>query len=103
MERLRRLEDQGIEELILVVETKSDDDQSEETRAKDQYAQDHFNALNQRPREANPADFPEPFRAAVHEQYIFYVLRPADYPQWFGHLRIGAFVFDLYGNSAEQI
>jgi type III restriction enzyme len=95
VERLRHLEDQGIEDLILVVETKSDDDQSEETRAKDQYAQDHFKALNQRLREANPADFPEPFRAAVHQQYIFYLLRPADYPQWFGHLRTGAFVFDL--------
>ncbi len=94
VERLRHLEDQGFEELILVVEIKSDDDQSEETRAKDQYARDHFKALNQRLREANPADFPEPFRAAIHQHYIFYVLRPADYPQWFGHLRTGAFVFD---------
>jgi len=95
VDRLRQLEDQGIEELILVVETKSDDDQSEETRAKDQFARDHFKALNQRLRDANPADFPEPFRASVHQQYIFYLLRPADYPQWFGHLRTGAFVFDL--------
>ena len=95
VDRLRQLEDQGIEELILVVETKSDDDQSEKTRAKDQFARDHFKALNQRLRDANPADFPEPFRASVHQQYIFYLLRPADYPQWFGHLRTGAFVFDL--------
>lgn len=102
VERLRRLEDQGIEELILVVEIKSDDDQSEETRAKDQYARDHFKALNQRLREANPADFPEPFRAAIHQQYIFYLLRPADYAQWFGHLRTGAFVFDLQGNFNDK-
>lgn len=101
IEQLRYLEDQGIEELILVVEIKGDDDQSEETRAKDQYAQDHFKALNQRLREANPADFPEQFRASLYQQYIFYLLRPADYPQWFGHLRTGAFVFDLRydGNS----
>lgn len=95
VERLRKLEEHGIEELILVVEIKSDDDQSEETRAKDQYAQDHFKALNQRLRKANPADFPVNFRSSVHQQYIFYILRPADYPQWFGHLRTGAFVFDL--------
>lgn len=95
VERLRHLEDQGLEALILVVEIKSDDDQSEETRAKAQYARDHFKALNQRLREANPADFPEPFRTAIHQQYIFYLLRPADYAQWFGHLRSGAFVFDL--------
>jgi type III restriction enzyme len=102
VKRLRHLEDQGIEELILVVEIKSDDDQSEETQAKDQYAQDHFKALNQRLREANPADFPEPFRAAVHQQYIFYLLHPADYPQWFGHLRTGAFVFDLADRGEEH-
>jgi len=57
--------------------------------------QDLFNALNQRLREANPADFPVNFRNSVHQQYIFYILRPADYPQWFGHLRTGAFAFDL--------
>lgn len=95
LERLRKLEEEGVEELILVVETKSDDDQSDETRAKELYGRDHFKALNQRLREANPADFPEPFRAAIHQQYIFYLLRTADYPQWFGHLRSGAFVFDL--------
>jgi type III restriction enzyme len=95
VERLRHLEDQGLEELILVVEIKSDDDQRDETRAKEQYARDHFTALNQRLREANPADFPDLFRAAIQQQYIFYLLRPADYPQWFGHLRSGTFVFDL--------
>lgn len=94
-DRLRQLEDQGIEELILVVEIKSDDDQSEETRAKGQFAQDHFAALNQRLQEVNPADFEASFRNSIHQQYIFYVLRPADYAQWFGHLRSGAFVFDL--------
>ncbi len=101
IERLRHLEDQGIEELILVVEIKGDDDQSEETRAKEQYGREHFVALNQRLREANPADFKEQFRASLDQQYIFYLLRPADYPQWFGHLRTGAFVFNLGydGNS----
>jgi len=101
VKRLRHLEDQGIEELIVVVEIKSDDDQRDETRAKEQYARDHFQVLNQRLREANPADFPEAFRASIHQQYIFYLLRPADYPQWFGHLRTGTFVFDL-GDLAEQ-
>jgi hypothetical protein len=78
-----------------VVEIKSDDDQSEETRAKEQFARDHFCALNQRLREVNPADLPVQFRDSIHQQYIFYILRPADYAQWFGHLRTGAFAFDL--------
>jgi hypothetical protein len=30
-----------------------------------------------------------------NQQYIFCVLRPNDYPEWFTHLRTGAFVFDL--------
>jgi hypothetical protein len=30
-----------------------------------------------------------------NQQYIFYVLRPNDYPQWFAHLRTGEFVIDL--------
>jgi type III restriction enzyme len=102
LERLRQLEDQGIEEVILVVEIKSDDDQSEETRAKDQYAREHFKALNSRLREVNPADLPEHLRYSIHQQYIFYVLRPADYPQWFGHLRTGAFVFDGVDSGNEH-
>jgi len=100
IDRLRQLEDQGIEELILVVEIKSDDDQSEETRAKGQFAQDHFAALNERLLEVNPADFEASFRNSIHQQYIFYVLRPNDYAQWFGHLRTGAVVFDL---TKEQV
>jgi type III restriction enzyme len=93
--RLRELEDKGIDDLILVVEIKSDDDQSEETRAKTQFALDHFRALNQRLREVNPVDLPEALRGSINHQYISYVLRPVDYPQWFGHLRTGGFVFDL--------
>lgn len=102
VERLRYLEDQGIDELILVVEIKDDGDQSEETRAKDLYGQDHFKALNKRLLEVNPADLQEPFRAAVNQQYIFYLLRLSDYAQWFGHLHNGAFVFDLIRGSTEQ-
>jgi type III restriction enzyme len=93
--RLRQLEDKGIDDLILVVEIKSDDDQSEETRAKAQFAQDHFKALNQRLREVNPVDLPEPFRGSVNHQYIFYLLQPNRYPWWFSRLRDGIFIFDL--------
>jgi type III restriction enzyme len=102
LERLRKLEDQGIEEVILVVEIKSDDNQSLETQAKDQYARDHFKALNQKLLEVNPVDFTENFRPSLHQQYIFYVLRPTDYPQWFGHLRTGTFVFDLADSENNE-
>ena len=78
-----------------MVEIKSDDDQSEETRAKAQFAQDHFRALNQRLREVNPVDLPEPFRGSINHQYIFYLLQPNRYPWWFSRLRDGIFIFDL--------
>ena len=66
-----------------MVEIKSDDDDSESTRAKAQYGEEHFEALNRRLRETNPIDLPEPFRDSISQQYLFYVLRPADYPSYF--------------------
>jgi type III restriction enzyme len=95
VQRLRALQDQGIEELIFVVEIKSDDDDSEATRAKGTYGTDHFNALNQRLREINPIDLLEDFRDSVNQQNIFYTLRPSDYPGWFSRFRSGLFCFDL--------
>lgn len=93
--RLRELENHGIEDLILVVEIKSDDDQTDETRAKAQFGESHFQAVNQRLSETNPIDLPKEFRSSIYQRYIFYLLRPSGYAQWFSHLRTGTFVFDL--------
>jgi len=95
VKRLHELQDKGVEDLILVVEIKSDDDESESTRAKGQYGEDHFQSLNRRLTETNPIDLPEPFRESVNQQYLFYVLRPGEYPSWFSRLRSGLLIFDL--------
>ena len=92
---LRDLEDRGTEDLILVVEIKGDDDDTESTKAKSRYGEDHFRSLNRRLKETNPIDLPEPFRESVNQRYLFYVLRTSDYPGWFSRLQSGLAIFDL--------
>jgi type III restriction enzyme len=87
--RLREMQDQGIEELIFVIEIKSDDDDTEETRAKESYGRDHFVALNRRLRDTQEVDIPPPFRDSVRQHYLFSLLRPKDYPGWFSRLKNG--------------
>ena len=94
VDQLRSLQDRGTEDLMLVVEIKSDDDDSESTRAKGQYGEDHFKALNRRLKETNPIDLPEQFRESLNQRYLFYVLRPQDYPGWFSRLRNGLIAMD---------
>ena len=94
VDQLRYMQDQLIEDLMLAVEIKSDDDDSESTRAKGQYGEDHFKALNHRLKETNPIDLPESFRDSINQQYLFYVLRPQDYPGWFSRLRNGLIAMD---------
>ena len=92
---MREIQDKGIETIILSVEIKSDEDESDQSRAKGQYGEDHFLSLNRRLMEINPIDLPEQFRDPLNQQYIFYVLRPREYPSWLNRLRTGLFVFDL--------
>ncbi|MDO9542317.1 MAG: hypothetical protein Q7J98_08345 [Kiritimatiellia bacterium] len=99
--RIREIQDKGIEDLVLVVEIKSDDDDSEETQAKSAYGPEHFRALNARLRQTNPIDLPEEFRKSVSQLYAFFVLRPSEYPGWFGKLRSGLIAFDMVIPTAE--
>jgi type III restriction enzyme len=87
--RLRELQNEGIEQLILVVEIKSDDDDTDETRAKEAFAKEHFTALNRRLRATQEVDVAEPFRSSVRQHYVFSLLRPRDYPGWFSRLKNG--------------
>jgi hypothetical protein len=89
LHRLRSYQDKGIEELILVVEIKDDEDNSAESRAKEEFGKDHFQALNSRLRETNPIDLSEIFRASIWQQYFFFLLRPKDYPAWFAKIQNG--------------
>jgi type III restriction enzyme len=95
VDRLRQIQDQGVEELVFVVEVKSDDDNSEETRAKGRFGEEHFRSLNRRLRATNPIDLPGPFQESTNQLYGFWVLRPARFSHWFGQLRTGSIAFDL--------
>jgi hypothetical protein len=100
--RLREFQNQGIEDLILVVEIKHDDDDSEETRAKQTYGASHFGAVNQRLRHTNPINLAPEFRESVNQVYAFTLLRPNEYPGWFSRLRTGLIIFDVRDSSDED-
>jgi hypothetical protein len=87
--RLRELQNEGIEQLILVVEIKADEDDSDETRAKESSGKEHFATLNRRLRATQDVDVAQEFRDAVRQHYIFSLLRPRDYPGWFSRLKNG--------------
>ena len=93
--QLRYLEEKGIDDIILVVEIKDDEDDSEATLAKAQFGKEHFKSLNSRLRKANPIDFQQEFRNSINQQYIFFVLRPGEYARWFGQLASGMFINHL--------
>lgn len=95
VQRLREMQDKGVTDLMLVVEIKHDDDDSEQTRAKGEYGEQHFRALNPRLRDTNPIDFPEEFRNDTNQLYAFWILRPSEYNSWFGKLRTGLVAFDM--------
>jgi type III restriction enzyme len=94
--RLRELQDQGIEELIFVVEIKSDDDDSEETTAKESYAREHFEAVNRRLADIKEV-LPDEFMNSTRQHYLFSLLRPSDYPGWFSRLKNGLAVVGQAG------
>lgn len=89
LEKLYNLQDKGIKELIRVVEIKSDEDQEDVTRAKEKDGKEHFERLNKRLREMNPFDVHEDFRSNIGQHYIFDLLRPETYDNWFLNLKSG--------------
>jgi type III restriction enzyme len=107
LKRIKALQDKGIDELVLVVEIKSDEDESESTRAKGQYAIEHFKALNRRLKETNPIDIAPEYRESMNQVYAFYLLRPSDYAGWFASLRNGLIAADpqisqIFLETSEQ-
>ena len=68
---------------------KHDDDDTEQTRAKGGYGEQHFQALNVRLRGTNPIDLPEQFRDDTNQAYGFWILRPTEFGMWFTRLRTG--------------
>ena len=95
IEKWHRLQDQGVEDLILVVEIKDDDDDSEATRAKGEWGKRHVEDLNRLIRETSPVDLDDDLRTALGQHYAFWILRPAEYGTWFAMLRNGMLVGNL--------
>ena len=83
---LQELQDQGITEIIRVVEIKSDDDSDEVTPAKERFGADHFSSVNRRLAATNPFDLPRDFQASAKQYYTFDLLKPEDYAAWFSNL-----------------
>ena len=87
------LQDYGIESIIRVVEIKSDDDDDEATPAKERYAVEHFQVLNERLQAGESI----PAAANGKEEhgiplYLFDLLTPSRLDEWFEHLRQGQVV-----------
>jgi hypothetical protein len=89
LERLKNMQDEGIETLINVVEIKSDEEQDEATPAKEEYAKDHFEGLNKKLSELNPADLSKEYRSDANQHYTFDLLKPNQYQRWINDLRKG--------------
>ncbi len=102
VQRLREIQDGGIEDLILVIEIKHDDDDSEQSRAKADYGRQHFEAVNARLRETNPVDLQPEYRNDTNQLYGFRILRPGEYASWFGRLKTGLIAFDLESPKTEE-
>lgn len=89
LDALKQLQDSGVESIIRVVEIKSDEDEDEATPAKAEKAKVHFDSLNKKLKEANPLNVPENFRQDLKQVYIFDLLKPFDFVNWFIKLKNG--------------
>lgn len=89
LEALKKLQDDGKETLIKVIEIKSDEEQDEATPAKEDYAKAHFERVNKKLNALNPADLDARYRGDAKQYYTFDLLRPNQFPQWIFNLKKG--------------
>ena len=89
LEKLKKLQDEGVEALIKVVEIKSDEEQDEATPAKDEYAKAHFERVNSKLVALNLADIDSQYRYDTKQYYIFDLLTPHHFPRWVADLKKG--------------
>ncbi len=89
LEELKKLQDEGVETLIKVVEIKSDEEQDEATPAKDEYAKAHFERVNSKLGALNLADIDSQYRHDTKQHYIFDLLTPHHFPRWIADLKKG--------------
>ncbi len=89
LEGLKKLQDEGIEALIKVVEIKSDEEQDEATPAKEDYAKAHFERVNKKLSALNLADLESRYRSDAKQHYSFDLLTPHHFPGWIADLKSG--------------
>lgn len=77
-------------EYIIVVEIKSDDDDSPENKAKYKYALQHFDDLNN-----------ELEKNAIKKKYFFHFLSPNSYTEFFQYLRDERLIKGKFGSDLE--
>ena len=92
LDKLKKLQECGIEQIIRVVEIKSDEDDDRATPAKAEWATKHFKELNSKLREANPVDTEENHREYLKQYYTFNLLTPKEYFLWFDELNHGKII-----------
>jgi len=85
-DKLTKLQDKGVEEIIYVIEIKSEDDRDEITNAKDEAGKSHFKGVNKKLEEVNPLNYQN---ANLRQYYIFELLRPDSYGIWGSQIRYG--------------
>ena len=84
--KLMELQDKGVEEIIYVIEIKSEEDRDEVTNAKDEAGKEHFKRVNARLERANPLNYQS---ANLRQYYIFELLRPGSYGIWRSQIEYG--------------
>lgn len=86
-----KVESEG-KEYIIVVETKADDDCTDENKAKYRYALEHFEELNRQLKENG-----------TNQEYIFHFVSPSDYSVFFQYLRDGKLQQRKFRSSLEKL
>ncbi|MBP2070730.1 DEAD/DEAH box helicase family protein [Thermoanaerobacterium butyriciformans] len=77
---------------FIVVEIKSDGDDSEENKAKYKYAKEHFERLNSLLQEKG-----------IKQKYIFHFLSPKSYPEFFEYLKDSRLIEEKFKSEIENL
>jgi type III restriction enzyme len=85
-----KIEENGLEYFI-VVEVKSDNDDSDENKAKFKYARQHFQILNK-----------ELAKEKIKQKYIFHFLSPNSFTEFFQYLRDGRLLKEQFSSELES-
>jgi type III restriction enzyme len=97
--KIRKMEEDGLEDIIFVVEIKGKDDYKDETVAKERDGALHFDSINRSLNGKglspfNPTNLDQEFRDSYRQHYVFDVLRIEDFSSWFKRFEEGTLVLE---------